>query len=79
MLPTFPLTLYAIISPPISYLFAVPAGEVCHGTMQYVKSSMIPLYTESPVIFYCELTLFTHGPNLVTHKILFTLKSLLVG
>ena len=46
MSPAFLFKLDAIISPLISYLFP----ERCRGTVQYVKSSLLPLYTESPMI-----------------------------
>ena len=68
-----PFTLDVISMPTINFLmYFLNLAEICCITMQYVKSSLIPLYTESLVIFSCETTLFTHGPNLVTHTLLLT-------
>ena len=56
MSPTFLFTLDTIIIPHIYYVFPIPA-EKCCGTVQYVKSSLMPLYKEeTPAMVSCKVT-----------------------
>ena len=67
--PTLQSTLDVSSTSPNSYASPVPAWEMLRHTAVHEIENDATLY----VIFSCEATLFTHGSNLVSHTISFTI------